>query len=69
MRAIPGSACFSLQARKALADLIPAYAALLPAQYLGAKYLQFIFYYSPSSHKFRKHKFGYRDLHFISAVP
>lgn len=48
------TAAFPLQARKALADLIPAYADLLPAEYLGAKYLQFICYYSPSSHKYRK---------------
>lgn len=46
--------CISLQARKALADLIPAYADLLPAEYFSAKYLQFTCYYSPSSHKYRK---------------
>lgn len=49
-----GTAAFPLQARKALADLMPVYPDLLPAEYLGAKYLQFIFYYSPSSHKYRK---------------
>lgn len=48
------TAAFPLPVRKALTGLIPVYADFLPAEYLGAKYLQFIFYYSPSSHKYRK---------------
>lgn len=48
------TAAFSLQARKILADLVSIDAHLLPAEYLSGKYLQFIFYYSPSSHKYRK---------------
>lgn len=48
------TAAFSLQARRALADIVSIYAHLLPAEYLSAKYLQFIFYYSPSSHEYRK---------------